>query len=297
MLYLTKEQISEFVDRIGQPRASILLNGFFNRYRKCLKSSDVAPLYDATYRERIAGIAAAVVVADRFKVNIFNVPSFNYLRPRMNPSTRVLDVGCGDGDFTMAVAASGAGWVLGVDFAAEQIEAATARARDAGLTNCVFECKDVAALGESEQFDFVVLNDVTEHISDDELDALLRSIAALSRSSTQLVIHTPNGLGLGNGTSHNWFTLLYRGYARLRSGFVGLERGVEQLYYDQLHINIKSFPELRRALSRWGFRATVSYDTNARYPKSMLTDNMLVVAIYDSSRMARVRPASDKLRP
>ena len=70
---------------------------------------------------------------------------------------RVLDLGCGDGTTALPAARLGAE-VLGVDIAANLVEAGNARARTLGLTNCRFQegdASDLQAL-EDDSFDLVV---------------------------------------------------------------------------------------------------------------------------------------------
>ena len=52
---------------------------------------------------------------------------------------------------------------------------------------------------------------------------------------------------------------------------------LEEIYYDQVHINIKSFRELRSLLRECGYTSHVRYDEPAR-PFRRLSSNMLVVA-------------------
>src|SRR3984957_18915952 len=69
----------------------------------------------------------------------------------------VLDLGCGDGTTALPAAALGAN-VLGVDIAANLVEAGNERARQLGLANCRFQEGDASELNEidDEQFDLVV---------------------------------------------------------------------------------------------------------------------------------------------
>lgn len=69
----------------------------------------------------------------------------------------VLDLGCGDGTTALPAAMLGAN-VLGVDIAANLVEAARQRAAELGLTNCRFEEGDASDLHdiEEERFDCVV---------------------------------------------------------------------------------------------------------------------------------------------
>jgi len=69
----------------------------------------------------------------------------------------VLDLGCGDGTTAIPEARLGA-HVLGVDIAANLVEAGNARAKTEGLSNCTFQEGDATNLQEleNESFDLVV---------------------------------------------------------------------------------------------------------------------------------------------
>jgi SAM-dependent methyltransferase len=69
----------------------------------------------------------------------------------------VLDLGCGDGTTALPAARLGAD-VLGVDIAANLVEAGNARAAEAGLANCRFQQGDASDLHEldDERFDLVI---------------------------------------------------------------------------------------------------------------------------------------------
>ena len=69
----------------------------------------------------------------------------------------VLDLGCGDGTTALPAAMLGAN-VLGVDIAANLVEAGNERAAELGLANCRFEEGDASDLEgiEDERFDLVV---------------------------------------------------------------------------------------------------------------------------------------------
>ena len=69
----------------------------------------------------------------------------------------ILDLGCGDGTTALPEARLGAN-VLGVDIAANLVEAGNRRAREAGLTNCRFQegdASDLTGLAD-DSFDLVV---------------------------------------------------------------------------------------------------------------------------------------------
>jgi ubiquinone/menaquinone biosynthesis C-methylase UbiE len=69
----------------------------------------------------------------------------------------VMDLGCGDGTTALPAARRGAN-VLGVDIAANLVEAGNRRARSLGLTNCRFQEGDASDLHqvEDDRFDLVI---------------------------------------------------------------------------------------------------------------------------------------------
>jgi SAM-dependent methyltransferase len=69
----------------------------------------------------------------------------------------VLDLGCGDGTTALPAASLGAN-VLGVDIAANLVEAGNARVRSLGITNCTFQEGDATDLHDlaDDRFDLVV---------------------------------------------------------------------------------------------------------------------------------------------
>lgn len=70
----------------------------------------------------------------------------------------VLDIGCGPGHYSIALASAGAAKVLGLDFAPGMIEIATQKALEAGLQElCSFRTSDFFELEETGQFDYVIL--------------------------------------------------------------------------------------------------------------------------------------------
>ena len=70
---------------------------------------------------------------------------------------KVLDLGCGDGTTALPAAKLGAD-VLGVDIAANLVEAGNKRAQEAGLSNCRFQEGDASNLQDlkDQTFDLVV---------------------------------------------------------------------------------------------------------------------------------------------
>jgi SAM-dependent methyltransferase len=91
-----------------------------------------------------------------------------YLIDRLVPGADVLDVGCGPGTITVDIAARVApGRVLGVDAAADAIEAAAGAAADASLINLEVRVDDVYGLDVADDsFDVVHAHQVLQHLTD-----------------------------------------------------------------------------------------------------------------------------------
>ena len=93
------------------------------------------------------------------------------------PPGPVLEVGCGEGELSMRLAARGHG-VRGCDVSADVIEEAQCRAKSAGLTIEYWQC-DIQDLTEQDAAPLVVCCEVLEHLRDPQ--AGLERLAALAR--------------------------------------------------------------------------------------------------------------------
>jgi 2-polyprenyl-3-methyl-5-hydroxy-6-metoxy-1,4-benzoquinol methylase len=275
-MYLTKQQIESIVKKSGQPKASILLHKIFNSYRTYLDSSDVRELYDRDYFDGIRAHPVYELVDNRYKIHIYNRYSYEYL-VRKEGRGSILDIGCGDGDFLLALAFHGFK-CTGIDSSKDLIREAQISAIGNKL-KVDFFCGDGCHLSLKSLFDYVVLNDVIEHLSDRELQKMFVKIKELLKPGGELIIHTPNGLALCNETDYSFIQAVFKYYLRAFRHFGGFERTIRQMFYDQVHINIKSYKQSRRLLARAGFRCKVMYDEhNKSILRSILSSNMLVIA-------------------
>jgi 2-polyprenyl-3-methyl-5-hydroxy-6-metoxy-1,4-benzoquinol methylase len=118
-----------------------------------------APEYDATSygdvgaaRERIAGLVA-----------------------EMRPAGRVLEIACGTGMWTAALA-SHADSVLAVDAAPEALAIARERVPAAGVT---FEVADIFAWAPAERFDTIFFSAWLSHVPERRFDDFWRTLATL----------------------------------------------------------------------------------------------------------------------
>ena len=105
---------------------------------------------------------------------------------------RILDLGCGDGTYTLEFPSLGAIEVLGIDPAEVAVEAGNRKARNAGLgavvsfeAGNIYDLKD--QLGE-RHFDCVVLRGVLHHLPDPQ-----RAVACISVLANTVIILEPNG--------------------------------------------------------------------------------------------------------
>jgi SAM-dependent methyltransferase len=134
------------------------------------------------YRYSGTGTLARQMSNSRTSQAIARVTTFN--------GKRVLDVGCGDGIFTLEFVGAGAALVVGIDPAANAVASAERRAAAAGLADRVrFRAENVYDLeGSAERYDIAVLRGVLHHVPDPE-----RAVAAVASVASEVVILEPNG--------------------------------------------------------------------------------------------------------
>lgn len=105
---------------------------------------------------------------------------------------RVLDLGCGDGTYTLEFPSLGAVEVLGIDPAEIAVDAANSKAKNAGLDKIVhFEVGNIYALKEQigdRSFDCVVLRGVLHHLPDPQ-----KAVDCISSLANTVIILEPNG--------------------------------------------------------------------------------------------------------
>lgn len=101
--------------------------------------------------------------------------------------TRLLDVGCGDGEQTLTLLGLENVQILAIDPSVQAID--SARQRFGNEKRLSFMAGTVENLPQAERFDAVVIRSVLHHV--DEPENLIKRVAALS---DRLIVLEPNGL-------------------------------------------------------------------------------------------------------
>ncbi len=86
-------------------------------------------------------------------------------RPVMNKS--ILDVGCGSGYYSLALAREGAGKVIGIDYSRKMIELANKRLHEEQLQDkCEFQISDIMDYDPQMKFDISIAMGLFDYIED-----------------------------------------------------------------------------------------------------------------------------------
>ncbi|HSP60079.1 MAG TPA: methyltransferase domain-containing protein, partial [Ornithinimicrobium sp.] len=112
-----------------------------------------------------------------------------YLLPHLSPGDTLLDVGCGPGTITRELAdlVGPAGSVLGIDNAAEAVDAARADGAAARHDNLRYEVQDLSGLDlPDDSFDVVHAHQVLQHLADPV--AAIREMARVTRPGGLLAL-------------------------------------------------------------------------------------------------------------
>jgi 2-polyprenyl-3-methyl-5-hydroxy-6-metoxy-1,4-benzoquinol methylase len=105
----------------------------------------------------------------------------------------VIDIGCGPGHYSVALAARGAARVLGVDFASNMIDIAKKRAADAKVADrCTFTLGDFLEAGGDEQFDYAIVMGFMDYIADPL--ALMQKVLKICRGKAFFSFPADGGL-------------------------------------------------------------------------------------------------------
>ncbi|QSX40440.1 class I SAM-dependent methyltransferase [Shewanella cyperi] len=106
---------------------------------------------------------------------------------------RVVDFGCGDGAIIGSIK-DRIGAYTGVDFSAEFIAAANHRKRELNASRLKFECAAITDFSQNhaQDFDIGLCLDLSEHVYDDEWQAIVNAMFHCLRPGGNFYQHTPN---------------------------------------------------------------------------------------------------------
>lgn len=135
-------------------------------------------------------------------------------------ASRVLDIGCGNGEFCRRLVASGVGTVVGCDYSASGT--AVAQASVAGATFMQLGVDDDARVLPGGPFDVAVSLEVIEHLYDP--GALMRFAKVALKPGGYLIVSTPYhgylknlAISLSNGWDGHWDPLWNGGHIKFWS--------------------------------------------------------------------------------
>jgi 2-polyprenyl-3-methyl-5-hydroxy-6-metoxy-1,4-benzoquinol methylase len=274
------DMVIRLSDIIGANKTyDLVLNNIY-RVRGTLSSADMVKLYDQEYACRIKKHAVVKRVGP-FEINYYNEFVFNYLNARKNKSASILDIGCGSGELSLALAFIGYE-VYGIDFSKNAIQNALERRDKYIFANTPsFESRDVLSI--DGKYNYIVLSDVIEHLSLNESEETLQKCRTLLSKNGELLIHTPNGRATRCSSEYRILYLICSSFKRL---IRRPERSLDDLksaYYMQMHINVMGPTQLKKLLRRNGFRKLVfhfrspNYRTLCTYIDSIICYDMGVI--------------------
>lgn len=113
----------------------------------------------------------------------------NSIKSMNNPDAKILDIGCGNGNISLALGSLGYN-VIGVDIDQASIDTANSRNK---YPNVKFELLDANSFVMSDEFDGVVCSEVLEHLH--KPYELLESIYRILKPGGVFAATVPNGYG------------------------------------------------------------------------------------------------------
>lgn len=173
-----------------------------------------------------------------------------------SPGDRVLDLGCGWGTFSFALAERGLD-VVGVDFSRRSIEFCEQRKTERGTPNLRFVCADAGDTGlEGEAYDLVIAADLFEHLYPDDSERVAREAYRLLKPGGRFSTWTPHrghllevlknrDLILKRDVTH----VDYKSMARMQDLLRDAGFHIERAYYAESHVPVLRVAE--RCLQPW----------------------------------------------
>lgn len=258
-MIFSEEQIKDLLERGEDVK---VIESFLNRIKTKLSSNDVKGLYNEEYEEILSNHPMAFMVDGKYKINIYLQYIYQYITEILKPGDRILDFGCNSGELILAIASQmDEGKFVGVDFSKIAIENAVQNLNTSGIRNCEFFCCDINDFVSEEKFDYILMSDVIEHLSDSELSAIIRKCKTLLKDDGKIIMHTPNGLNEYCQSDRTLYSRLFF-WIFHKSTNSKFEKSAKQIYYEQVHINVKSYRQWKYLFRKCGYNLTVKYDDN-----------------------------------
>jgi SAM-dependent methyltransferase len=172
------------------------------------------------------------------------------------PGARVVDLGCGWGTFSFALAPRVAE-VVGVDFSERSVEICRRRLETEPHPNLRFVCADAAATGlEGGRWDLVIAADLFEHLYPEDSARVVAEAHRLLRPGGRFSIWTPHRGHLLEVLKNRNIVLRadpthvdYKPMRRLRSMLEEAGFEIEKAYYAESHLPI--LRQVERTLLPW----------------------------------------------
>jgi ubiquinone/menaquinone biosynthesis C-methylase UbiE len=169
-----------------------------------------------------------------------------YLSENNVRASRYLDIGCGDGSFTIQVAnLVGAGEVFGVDISSKALEEAERK----GVKTCMLDINNDALPFDDEELDLVTSFEVIEHLLNP--DNLISESYRVLRENGKFVVSTPN---LASWINRIYLLMGYQPRHYEVSLKVKLDGIVKDYYQPAGHIRLYTARSLKEHLLAYGFK-------------------------------------------
>jgi 2-polyprenyl-3-methyl-5-hydroxy-6-metoxy-1,4-benzoquinol methylase len=230
----------EYIEIIPGYAGDLLIKVKENPIFKNQQYSDLQHAYSQSYYLSDCGGYQTFVKTNGKQLDLRLISVFLLANPQKD--LRILDIGCGRGELSYALAKAGA-TVTGIDYSSEAISIAKSTFSHDSSLNLEYICDDVLNYPFSSKFDRIILSDVVEHIEEPALQILLMRCRELLSVDGFLIIHTaPNRL---------YYDMIY---AEKRRQVISLgcwiPKNPRTYYEDIMHINEKTPDSLSNTLSQ-----------------------------------------------